>query len=139
MPGLVEGLIGIRAGETRDITVTFPQRSSVPQLAGKAAVFEAPTTHSPLTHPGAARASHKARAGAAAPVKQQTAPSRLQVSCSKVQRRILPEVGEAPSQERGTRLHEQVPTVPSLTLPQVDDAFAARVKTGTSRCELKLH
>mmetsp|Transcript_29851 Transcript_29851/g.88742 ORF Transcript_29851/g.88742 Transcript_29851/m.88742 type:complete len:561 (-) Transcript_29851:341-2023(-) len=71
MPGLVEGLIGIRAGETRDITVTFPQRSSVPQLAGKAAVFE--------------------------------------VSCSKVQRRILPEV---------------------------DDAFAARVKTGMSCAEL---
>jgi len=71
MPGLVEGLIGIRAGETRDISVTFPQRSSVPQLAGKAAVFE--------------------------------------VSCSKVQRRILPEV---------------------------DDAFAARVKTGMSCAEL---
>jgi len=58
MPGLVEGLIGIRAGETRDITVTFPQRSSVPQLAGKAAVFEAPTTH---TLPSHTRAPHERR------------------------------------------------------------------------------
>jgi len=40
MPGLVEGLIGVKAGETRDIAVRFPARSSVPELAGKAAIFE---------------------------------------------------------------------------------------------------
>ena len=40
MPGLVEGLVGVKAGETRDITVTFPPRSSAPQLAGKTAIFE---------------------------------------------------------------------------------------------------
>ena len=40
MPGLVEGLMGVKKGETRDITVTFPPRSSAPQLAGKTAVFE---------------------------------------------------------------------------------------------------
>ena len=40
MPGLVEGLVGATAGETRDIRVTFPPRSSVPQLAGKEAIFK---------------------------------------------------------------------------------------------------
>ena len=40
MPGLVEGLVGVKTGETRDISVTFPPRSSAPQLAGKAAIFE---------------------------------------------------------------------------------------------------
>jgi len=39
MPGLVEGLVGIKAGEERDISVTFPARTSVPELAGKQAVF----------------------------------------------------------------------------------------------------
>ena len=40
MPGLVEGIVGACDGETRDITVTFPPRSSVPQLAGKTAIFK---------------------------------------------------------------------------------------------------
>jgi len=40
MPGLVEGLVGVTNGEKRDITVTFPPRSSAPQLAGKTAIFE---------------------------------------------------------------------------------------------------
>jgi len=40
MPGLVEGLLGATKGEVRDITVTFPPRSSAPELAGKQAIFE---------------------------------------------------------------------------------------------------
>jgi trigger factor len=40
MPGLVEGLVGVKKGETRDIRVTFPARTSVPELAGKEAIFE---------------------------------------------------------------------------------------------------
>jgi len=40
MPGLMEGLVGARAGETKEISVIFPPRSSVPQLAGKGAIFE---------------------------------------------------------------------------------------------------
>lgn len=40
MPGLVEGLIGATKGEKREIKVSFPSRSSAPQLAGKEAVFE---------------------------------------------------------------------------------------------------
>lgn len=40
MPGLVEGLMGTTKGETRDIKVTFPPRSSAPELAGKEAIFE---------------------------------------------------------------------------------------------------
>ena len=40
MPGLVEGLIGATQGETRDITVTFPPRSSAAMLSGKTAIFE---------------------------------------------------------------------------------------------------
>ncbi|KAL1526621.1 hypothetical protein AB1Y20_015325 [Prymnesium parvum] len=40
MYGLVEGLTGIKKGETRTISVTFPPRTSAPQLAGKQAVFE---------------------------------------------------------------------------------------------------
>lgn len=40
MPGLVEGLMGVKAGEKREIRVTFPPRSSAPSLAGKEAVFE---------------------------------------------------------------------------------------------------
>ncbi len=56
MPGLVEGLVGVRKGESRDITVTFPARTSVPELAGKEAIFE--------------------------------------VTCEKVQRRVLPETDD---------------------------------------------
>ena len=37
MPGLVEGLIGANAGDVREVRVTFPARSSIPQLAGKEA------------------------------------------------------------------------------------------------------
>lgn len=40
MPGLVEGLDGVTAGETREIKVTFPRRSSAPELAGKDAIFD---------------------------------------------------------------------------------------------------
>ncbi len=40
MPGLVEGLVGACEGDERQITVTFPPRSSVPQLAGKEAIFK---------------------------------------------------------------------------------------------------
>ena len=40
MPGLVEGLIGIKRGESRDITVTFPARTSVPELSGIEAIFD---------------------------------------------------------------------------------------------------
>jgi trigger factor len=40
MPGLVEGLVGVKAGETRDVQVSFPARTSAPQLAGKSAIFE---------------------------------------------------------------------------------------------------
>ena len=39
MPGLVEGLIGAKAGETKTVTVVFPPRTSAPQLAGKTALF----------------------------------------------------------------------------------------------------
>eukprot|EP00966_Prymnesium_polylepis_P275157 6357740-Prymnesium_polylepis.2 len=40
MHGLVEGLIGVKKGEVRSITVMFPERTSAPQLAGKEAIFE---------------------------------------------------------------------------------------------------
>jgi len=40
MYGLAEGLEGVKAGETREVSVTFPSRTSVPQLSGKGAVFE---------------------------------------------------------------------------------------------------
>lgn len=40
MPGFVEGLIGAKAGETRDVAVDFPTRNSRPELAGAKAVFE---------------------------------------------------------------------------------------------------
>ena len=40
MPGLVEGLFGVKKGDTREINVAFPSRSSTPQLAGKEAIFE---------------------------------------------------------------------------------------------------
>jgi hypothetical protein len=40
MPGLVEGLVGAKMNEKREIQVTFPPRSSAPQLAGKVAIFE---------------------------------------------------------------------------------------------------
>ena len=39
IPGFEEGLIGMNAGETRDITVTFPEQYPAEQLAGKDAVF----------------------------------------------------------------------------------------------------
>merc|ERR1719506_3424008 len=40
MPGLVEGLVGACDGDTREVRVTFPPRSSVPQLAGRKAIFK---------------------------------------------------------------------------------------------------
>lgn len=40
MPGLVEGLVGAMEGDVREVKVTFPPRSSVPQLAGKEAIFK---------------------------------------------------------------------------------------------------
>jgi trigger factor len=38
--GLAEGLVGARAGEHRDVTVTFPADSPAKELAGKKAVFK---------------------------------------------------------------------------------------------------
>lgn len=40
MPGLIEGLVGACEGETKEVSVVFPPRSSVPQLAGKSAIFK---------------------------------------------------------------------------------------------------
>ena len=40
MPGLVEGLVGACEGDLKEVKVTFPPRSSVPQLAGKEAIFK---------------------------------------------------------------------------------------------------
>ncbi len=39
IPGFVEGIVGMTAGETRDIDVTFPENYGNADLAGKAAVF----------------------------------------------------------------------------------------------------
>ena len=39
IPGFEEGLIGMQSGETRDITVTFPEEYPAEHLAGKEAVF----------------------------------------------------------------------------------------------------
>ena len=39
IPGFEEGLIGMESGETRDITVTFPEEYPAADLAGKEAVF----------------------------------------------------------------------------------------------------
>ena len=40
IPGMVEELVGVKAGETREMKVTFPSRTSAKQLAGKDAIFE---------------------------------------------------------------------------------------------------
>ena len=44
MPGLVEGLMGAKAGDVKEISVSFPNMASsksLPQeLAGKPAIFE---------------------------------------------------------------------------------------------------
>ena len=40
IPGFEDQLIGMAAGETRTVSVTFPQNYLAPNLAGKAAVFE---------------------------------------------------------------------------------------------------
>lgn len=47
MPGLVEGLVGAKAGETKQISVMFPPRTSAPQLAGKMALFNVAVCHCP--------------------------------------------------------------------------------------------
>lgn len=39
IPGFEDGLVGIAAGETRDVPATFPEGYQVETLAGKAAVF----------------------------------------------------------------------------------------------------
>ena len=62
MPGLVEGLLGATKGDSRDIKVTFPPRSSAPQLAGKTAIFEVEVLnvqqrHLPEARRGAARSA----------------------------------------------------------------------------------
>lgn len=43
-PGFAEALAGIRAGESREFTLTFPQDYSRTDLAGKAALFKATLT-----------------------------------------------------------------------------------------------
>lgn len=40
IPGFEEGLVGVKAGETRDVEVGFPEDYQAAHLAGKAAVFE---------------------------------------------------------------------------------------------------
>ncbi|MEC8642205.1 MAG: trigger factor [Pseudomonadota bacterium] len=40
IPGFEEGLIGVKAGETRDVEVTFPEDYQAAHLAGKPTVFE---------------------------------------------------------------------------------------------------
>jgi trigger factor len=39
VPGFAAGIVGVRAGETKDVTVTFPADYGAQELAGKAAVF----------------------------------------------------------------------------------------------------
>ena len=40
IPGFEEGLVGVKPGETRDVTVNFPDDYQATHLAGKPAVFE---------------------------------------------------------------------------------------------------
>ncbi len=40
IPGFEEGLIGVKAGEEKNVEVTFPEAYNAEHLAGKAAVFE---------------------------------------------------------------------------------------------------
>ena len=40
IPGFEEGLVGVKAGETRDVTVIFPEDYQAAHLAGKDSVFE---------------------------------------------------------------------------------------------------
>ena len=40
IPGFEDGLVGVKAGETRNVTVTFPEDYQAAHLAGKDAVFE---------------------------------------------------------------------------------------------------
>ena len=40
IPGFEEGLVGVKAGEEKDVEVTFPEEYQAEHLAGKAAVFE---------------------------------------------------------------------------------------------------
>jgi acyl-CoA synthetase (AMP-forming)/AMP-acid ligase II len=40
IPGFEDGLLGAKAGEARDVTVTFPTEYHAPEMAGKEAVFK---------------------------------------------------------------------------------------------------
>jgi len=40
IPGFEDGLIGVKAGESRDVKVTFPSEYHAPEMAGKDAVFK---------------------------------------------------------------------------------------------------
>lgn len=40
IPGFEEGILGMKKGETKDITVTFPKNSQSSELAGQEAVFQ---------------------------------------------------------------------------------------------------
>jgi trigger factor len=40
VPGFTEGLVGLSPGETREVTVNFPEAYPAKELAGKTAVFE---------------------------------------------------------------------------------------------------
>ena len=40
IPGFEEGLVGVKPGETRDVTVSFPDDYQAKHLAGKLAIFE---------------------------------------------------------------------------------------------------
>lgn len=102
MPGLVEGLLGIKKGEKRDVTVTFPARTSVPELAGKLAVFE--------------------------------------VTCQKVQRRIMPELtdGFAQKVQAGLTFQSLDAKLREGVQNEVDAAFCRNAHRALEKALLKV-
>ena len=52
MEGMIEALVGCKAGETKMVPVTFPIRPSGPgaALSGKEALFQVEVHHYPYTH-----------------------------------------------------------------------------------------
>jgi len=84
VPGMVERLVGIKVGEMREVKITFPVRSSVPQLAGKDAIFK--------------------------------------VTCLKVQRKQLPELNDAFANK----------VKPGMTFAELDEKLREGVEQATA-------
>ena len=111
-PSPTPNQVGIKTGEVREARVTFPSRTSVPQLAGREAIFEVTCLTSSNPNPS-------------------PSPDSGQVTCltnSSPNPNPNPHPNPGPNSGQVTCLKVQ-----TRELPECDDAFAEKVMPGRGR------